>query len=155
MMKEWDEPISPASLVEQIDREGREFGLCAEYNERAQAVFVCEREPQTEGGWGTADCSRMGRGRVLVAVDDEHPLSSVFGSRIGPGEVDPGRRHKVHAELQAKRAAEQSEAFDRAVKDDMRRRLRGGAIFYGGQLADSAANRQARRIRQALRRRGG
>lgn len=154
-MKEWAEPISPASLVEQVNAEGAEHGLCGFYEERAQTVFVCEREPQTEGGWGIADCSRMGRGRILASVDDEHPLSAVFGNRVMPGEVKPGDRYKRFEEAQAAQARDVSEQTAREIKDNMARRLRGGAIFYGGQLADTEMNRKARRIRQSLRRRNG
>ncbi len=151
---EWNEPISPQSLVDQINDEGEAFGLCAVVDEEMGAVFACEVEPAPEAYFGLADCSREGPGRRLATVDDEHPLSAVFGNRIQAGEVNPLERYHRHDEQLAKKKALASEAHAHDFRSTMARSMRGGAIFYDGMLADGATNRKARRIREALRKRG-
>lgn len=151
----WEAPISPQTLVDEIDREGAPHGLCGYVDEEMGAAFVCEVEHAPESYGGLSDCSRMGVGRRLMAVDHEHPMMAVMANRILPGETDPAERYRMLDAQIARRKQRQSDDQAAEFKSVMARSMRGGAIFHGGTLTDGAANRQARRIREAMRRRGG
>jgi len=152
----WTDPVSPDSLVEQIDKEAASFGLCAEYDPDMGVVFVCETEPKPEARYGLGDCSREAAGRRLMGVDDAHPLAQVFGHRILPGEVKPGERFDRYHETK-ERTAEQIKAESRKdIVSAMRLRLSGGARFYGGMLDLTQEYRKAKAQRLIDRlRRGG
>lgn len=152
---EWSEPISPYSLVDQINDEGAAFGLCADFDEEMGRVFVCETEPQTEVCFGFGDCSRAAPGRRLCSVDDEHPFSAVHGNRIFAGEDNPLERYHRFDAMMAKKRQEKSDGTREEFISVQSLKLRGGARYWAGMNTDLATNRRARRIREALRRAGG
>lgn len=157
-MKEWDLPISPQSLVDQINREGAAWGLVGEYDEAMQRVFVCELRPQVDESYGLTECTGESGTRRICSVDDEHPFSAALAMRISNHEAIRPAETRHNAYKAQKAAQEQKMLDDHAAEVKAATKLRvakRGAMFWPEMNRDLIANRKARRIREAMRRRGG
>lgn len=155
-MRVWDLPISPQTLVEQINREGAPWGLVGEYDEAMQRVFVCEVVPSVEdtpiGVDGTTTNLRR-----LCSVDDVHPFGAALANRISNHEAVRPQAIRVERfrEAQERAAAAMMEAHANEVKAATRLKRRGGAMFYDGMGELLYRNRKQRRIEEAMRRQAG
>lgn len=156
-MKEWEHPISPQTLVEQINTEGAVWGLVGEYDEAAQTVYVCEKRPEVTAENGVAYVEEGAELRRICSVDDAHPFSAVLANRITNVEaIRPQEgRNRLFEERQAAHAAAQLEAHAHEVKAATRLKRNGGAMFYDGMGELLYRNRAERRLREAIRRKMG
>ncbi len=89
-----ESPLSQASLVRQVAREGARWRLAPEVDEKDGRVRVCEIVPVAEARFGVGEVVRR-PDRRLCTVTDETPFSEVFRNRIDNGETDLARRYKA------------------------------------------------------------
>ena len=144
----WDAPISPATLVEQITREGEPWGLVPYYDVARGKVFVCEVVHDGDSHGGVYE-STEGPHRIIASVDDEHPFSAVLANRLQSGETDLAARAREFDRLQKIEDERASEAHEREIK--RRWRVRDQII----SLPTGIVNRQTRRAARAIERRAG
>lgn len=142
----WDAPISPASLVEQVTREGEPWGLVPYYDERRGKVFVCEVVHAGDARGGIYEDTE-GPHRIIGSVDDEHSFSALLANRLANGEHDLAARAREFDRLEQVEQQRQAEAYESEIR--RRWRVRNQLI----SLPTGIVNRQARRAARAIARR--
>lgn len=154
--RDWDLAISPQTLVDQINQEGKAWGLRGEYDPEAQRVFVIETVPGCSFGGGLGDSSGEDTSRRLCSVDDAHPFSAVLANRIHALEVIGAQKKRMTADDERKQkekdAASRAHAQQWFEATALRRR--GGARFWAGMNEDLSAYRRAKRLRDEMRAKG-
>jgi hypothetical protein len=106
---EVESPLSQASLVRQVAREGARWRLAPVVDEKTGRVRVAESVPAAEARHGVGEVVRR-PDRVLCTITDETPFSEVFVNRIENGETDLARRYKALDEQERReKAAEDAE----------------------------------------------
>lgn len=103
-----DSPLSQASLVRQIAREGERWRLAPEVDPKDGRVRVCEIIPVAEERGGICEITRRPDRRICT-VNDEAPFSEALRNRIDNGETDLARRYKLLDEMEARERAKQEE----------------------------------------------
>lgn len=142
----WDAPISPASLIEQVRREGEPWGLVPYYDERRGKVYVCEVVHAGDSRGGIYEDAE-GPHRIIASVDDEHPFSAVLANRLHNGETDLAARAREYDRLVAAEQKRIDDARDAEIR--ARWRVRNKLVA----LPTGVVNRQARRAARAAARR--
>ena len=99
-----ESPLSQASLVRQVAREGERWRLAPEVDPRDGRVRVCEVVPVAEAKFGVGEVVRKAD-RRLCTVTDEVPFSEVLRNRIEDGETDLARRYKAAEEMERREQA--------------------------------------------------
>jgi hypothetical protein len=152
----WELPISPQTLVDEVNEAGEPWGLVGEYDDEQERVFVCEVRPAVERGWGILDATIEDTSRRLMSVDHVARFSNVLRNRISAIEApDPATRFHRADMQRKKREAELAEAHKKQWESATRLRRQGGIRVYSGMEKDLWAFRQARRMREEIRKRGG
>lgn len=150
---DWADPISPQSLVDQINEQGEGRGLAADYDVEMGRVFVCEVVPRVEEHGGMGAFVDEAPARRLCSVDDAHPFSAALGCRIDAFFAErPAQRYDIAEERKKRADAAVSEAHAHDFKSVMALRFRGGARFWNGMESDLVMNRAQRRANEAARR---
>lgn len=135
-------PLSQASLVRQIAREGERWRLAPEVDEKDGRVRVVEIVAVAEAHHGIG-CVERRPARRICTVNDEAPFSEALRNRIDNGETDLARRYRLLDEIEARERAKQEEE-QRAETLSIwktRRRIQAG---HGGIIPAGLANRRAR-----------
>lgn len=97
-------PLSQASLVRQIAREGERWRLAPVVDDKTGRVRVAEIVPVAEARFGVGEVVRRPE-RLLCTVDEETPFGEVLRNRIENGETDLARRYKAADEMERKEKA--------------------------------------------------
>ena len=143
-MGDRDSPLSQASLVRQVNRAGKRWGLVADVDPDF-GVGVAEVIHRAETKYGLGEIVKDGRWR-LMTVTDEAPFSAVLGNRINNGETSIASKYRearrLEKEAQAKAAAE----LNAYAKDIWRTRNRITAI--GDMIIPAGLRERARRRRE-------
>ena len=93
--------LSVASLVRQINREGKRWGLSAEVDAKDGRVRVVETTHEAEVRCGVGEVVRRPNRRICT-VNEDAPFSEALRNRITNGEVDLARRYKLAEEQERK-----------------------------------------------------
>lgn len=135
-------PLSQASLVRQVAREGARWGLSPEVDERDGRVRVVETVPVAEARFGVGEVVRRPDRRICT-VNDETPFSEVLRNRIDNGETDLARRYKAAEEMERRDRLRLEEEQHRETLNLWRSRRRITALPTGIVPA-GLANRRGR-----------
>lgn len=137
-MDDKDTPISRASLVRQIEREGKRWGLVP-HDDPDMPIGVADMLHAAEVRAGLGEVTKAPR--RLRTVDDEHPFSAVLQNRVHNGETDLARPYKERRRLEKmEHEARMRELYDeaRAMWADRRRIVAGaGGISSAGLKSKS------------------
>jgi hypothetical protein len=155
----WSLPMAPQSIVDEINEQGAllDAPVGAEYDEEMGRVFICEVVPRVEVVGGVGFHVDEAPVRRICSIDDAHPFSAAIGLlKIQPHlAARPQQVYENHDANQKREAKRQSDDHRAQFTSVNALKFRGGARYWSGMENDLAANRKARRIREALRRRGG
>ena len=94
-----ESPLSQASLVRQVAREGARWRLAPEVDPIDGRVRVCEIVAVAESREGICEVTRKPARRICT-VTDESPFSECLRNRIDNGETDLARRYRLVDELE-------------------------------------------------------
>lgn len=139
---------STETMRQQVDDEGREWGLCGRTFRGMVKVCRLDTYAEIRGGFmAVIDDEPF----PLCTVDEDCTFSDALSCRVRDGEVDPAARYKAHDELVAKEEAKAEAELDAEWWATWNSRKRGATFLPGGIVRPAPSEKWERRVAEIAR----